>query len=183
MRENRTPHGRLLRSPAGWLAVGALLLAMSSGPGCTYNDHTTFGATEKWVASDVQMVPKWFGTLPVALFDSIFAPFFTAGDFLFRDVRYHPDYRYLTYSGSRVIGRADMAWGYKAASWIFSIPIETVWLLLTAPVDFITILVSEDSESEDYAATHRVDEHAHGSHPEEEFEHLDDDAQEHAGDY
>lgn len=128
----------------GLMLVGVLL---TSTVGCSYNGHTNMGDTEKWVASGVNIVPKVILTIPIAIFDSIVSPFTAAGDQIFRSHQYHEDHKYLSYAGSRSIGRSDMGLGYQIIVNIFSIPIETVWLLVTGPVDLITVLVSDDDEA------------------------------------
>lgn len=134
-------------------ALGLLLLT-----GCVYNDHASFGATEKWTTSDIHTVPKIVGTPFVAIFDSLVSPFTAFADqyeidwwFIIpvgidRDEVYHPDHRYLSYAGSRVIGRSPMGLGYQWACSIPSILIETVWLVITGPIDLITVLADDDGK-------------------------------------
>ena len=138
----------------GLVVIGVLL---TSSFGCTYNGHTNMGATEKRVASRVNVLPKVLVLLPISIVDSVFSPFTAARDQWFRDEQYHPNHEYLSYAGSRAIGRSDMGLGYEIMVSIFSIPIETVWLLLTGPVDLITVLVSDDDDDHD----HDGDEHDH----------------------
>ncbi len=140
------------------LSIGALLLT-----GCVFNDHACFGATEKWTTSDIHTIPKIVGTPFVAIFDSIISPFTAFADqyeidwwFIVpvgidRDEVYDPDHRYLSYAGSRVIGRSDMGLGYQWGASIFSILFETVWLIITGPIDLITVLADDDGKLvEDY---------------------------------
>jgi hypothetical protein len=130
----------------GLVVVGVLL---AGSIGCTYNGHTNMGDTEKWVASDVNIVPKVILMIPITIFDSVFSPFTAGYDQIFRDPQYHEAHRYLSYAGSRTIGRSDMGFGYQVVASIFSIPIETVWLLVTGPVDLITVLVSDEDGTDD----------------------------------
>jgi hypothetical protein len=135
------------------LSLGALLLT-----GCVYNDHASFGMTEKWCESDIHTIPKIVGTPFVAIGDSLISPFTAFADqyeidwwFIIpvgidRDEVYHPDHRYLSYAGSRVIGRSNMGLGYQWGASIPSILIETVWLLITGPIDLITVLVDDDGK-------------------------------------
>jgi hypothetical protein len=131
----------------GLLVLGVLL---TSSVGCTYNGHTNMGDTEKWVASGVNVFPKTLIMIPIVIFDSVISPFTAAYDQLFRDPQYHEDHKYLSYAGSRSIGRSQMGLGYQIVGSIFSIPIETVWLLVTGPVDLITVLVSGDDGVDGY---------------------------------
>ena len=124
----------------GWLLVGVLALGVT---GCVHNDHLVFGATEKWVASDTHMIPKSFGVVFTSVFDAILAPWFMMGEQVFRDEQYHPDHKYISYSGSRTVARSDMAQGYQFVASVFSIPIDTVYLLLTGPIDLIWVLASD----------------------------------------
>ncbi|RKY19652.1 MAG: hypothetical protein DRQ55_10190, partial [Planctomycetota bacterium] len=125
----------------GWLLVGVLALGVT---GCVHNDHLVYGATEKWEASDQHMVPKAFGFIFPVVFDAILSPWFMMGEQIARDEQYHPDHRYISYAGSRTIARSDMGQGYKFFASIFSLPIDTVYLLISGPVDLIWILGFED---------------------------------------
>lgn len=120
---------------------------MFSSSSCAYNHHTNFGTTEKWVASEVNIVPKVLGSLLTSVVDSVFSPFTASFDALYYDEAYHPDHEYLSYSGSRAIGRSDMPGGYQAIASIFSIPIETAWLPLTGLIDLVYVLWIEDDDS------------------------------------
>lgn len=125
-----------------WLTAVVLVLGLSTA-GCSYNRHLTFGATEKWVASDMHTIPKVGGTIVLSLFDAILSPWFMIGD-EFRSERYHPDHKYLSYAGSRAIGRSAMPLGYQAIASIFSIPIETAYLPITGLIDLIRVVWFED---------------------------------------
>jgi len=138
------------------LAIGALLFT-----GCVYDDHACFGATEKWCESDIPTIPKIIGTPFVAIGDSIISPFTAFADqfeirwwFIIpvgidRDEVYDPNHRYLSYAGSRVIGRSHMGLGYQWGASFFSIIFETVWLVITGPIDLITVLADDDGKIED----------------------------------
>ncbi|MCB9898294.1 MAG: hypothetical protein H6825_09850 [Planctomycetes bacterium] len=125
-----------------WLTAVVLVLGMTSS-GCSFNNHLTFGATEKWVASDIHTIPKVGGTIFLSIFDSILSPWFMIGD-EFRSERYHPDHKYLTYAGSRAIGRSGMPLGYQFIASIFSIPIETAYLPITGLVDLVRVIWVDD---------------------------------------
>lgn len=131
--------------------VAAAVLAALAATGCVYDDHASFGATEKWVESDINYVPKIIGTPFVAIADGIVAPATAWVDqfetFEFRrDEVYHPDHRYLSYAGSRVIARSGMGDGYKWGTSIFSIIFDTVWLPVTGIVDLVTVLSDDDGQ-------------------------------------
>lgn len=139
---NRLP--RTVRSAprfAAWLVAGLVLVGAT---GCVHNNHLVFGATEKWTASDVHIVPKTLGTLVVAPFDAVLAPWFMIVDQGFRSEQYDPDHKYFSYAGSRTVGRAGMGWGYEIIASVFSIPIDTIYLLVTGPIDLIWVLGFED---------------------------------------
>jgi hypothetical protein len=125
----------------GWVVVGVLF---AGTVGCSYNGHTNMGDTEKWVASGVNVVPKTIGLVPITAFDSVVSPFTAAGDQIFRGHQYHMDHKYLSYAGSRSIGRSNMGFGYQVVASAISIPIETVWLVVTGPVDLVTVMVWGD---------------------------------------
>ena len=137
----------IAKQSLGWILVAVLL---SGTVACRYNGHRNMGATEKWVASDVHIVPKAFGLIFVPLFDAIFSPFTASIDYIGNDEQYHPDHKYLSYAGSRTIGRSDMGLGYQVWCSIFTIPIETVWLVLTGPIDLVNVLwFGDDAEDEE----------------------------------
>jgi hypothetical protein len=140
--------------PLAGLAV--LLLLVTTG--CRYNDHRSFGATEKWVHSDINRVPKIIGTPFIAIVDGIISPVTAACDQWRSEEPYHPDHRYLSYAGSRVVARSDMGDGYIWLASVPSIILETVWLIITGPIDLVTVLVSDDTHSEgpptDHTHTH-----------------------------
>lgn len=125
----------------GWLLVGILALSTT---GCVYNDHLVFGATEKWVASDTHMIPKTLGTIVIAPFDAVFAPWFMIADQLVRDEQYSPNHKYISFSGSRTVARSGMAWGYHDIATIFALPIDIVYLPLTGLIDIVWVLTSDD---------------------------------------
>ena len=128
------------------LAALAVVAALLSG--CMYNGHYSYGATEKWVHSDINIVPKTIGTPIVAIVDGIISPFTAAFD-VYDDHPYAPDHRYLSYAGCRVIGRSDMALGYQ---WLASVPaivLETVWLIVTGPIDLFTVLFDKTGRQDD----------------------------------
>jgi hypothetical protein len=152
MRTQSTP-ASLFRSLACLAVLGALLLST----GCMYDNHRSFGATEKWVHSDVNVVPKLIGTPLIAIVDGIIGPATAACDQWSSRPPYHPDHEYLSYAGSRVIGRSDMGEGYKWLASVPSIVLDTVWLIVTGPIDLVTVLwFGEDStaEVEAHAAEH-----------------------------
>jgi hypothetical protein len=134
-----------MKKSFGWVVVAVLLVSTF---GCSYNGHTNMGTTEKWVAADIHPIPKTLVLIPIALLDSVFSPFTAAGDQIFRGEQYHEDHKYLSYSGSRAIGRSGMPLGYQIITNIFAIPIETIFLPLTGLVDLITVMVSGDESTE-----------------------------------
>lgn len=129
--------GRIAKQSLGW-AVALVLITQLVG--CAYDHHTNMGDTEKWIASDVHIVPKCIGLLVLPAFDAVVSPFTMSGDLIFRDKQYDPRHKYLSYAGSRTIGRSHMGLGYQIWCSLFTIPIETVWLIVTGPVDLITVL-------------------------------------------
>jgi len=141
--DRRAPSSRTLSCRLAVLAVGLLLLS-----GCVYNGHVSYGATEKWVHSDINYVPKILGTPVLAIVDGIISPFTAAFD-VYDDHPYAPDHRYLSYAGSRVIGRSDMSLGYQWLASVPSIVIETVWLIVTGPIDLFTVLWDETGRADD----------------------------------
>lgn len=144
MRDRQPSAARTAPRIFGWLLVGALTLGLT---GCVYDDHLVFGATEKWVASDINIIPKTLGTIVISPFDAILAPWFMIGEQIARDDQYHPDHTYISYAGSRTIARSDMAWGYQMIASIFSIPIDTIYLLITGPIDMVWVLGFGDDGS------------------------------------
>jgi len=138
--------GRIAGRVTGWLAVCVLVVSA----GCSYNYHTNMGHTEKWVASDVHMIPKTVGTPILSIVDGILSPFTMIGDQIFRGEQYHPDHHYLTYAGSRTIARSHMGLGYQAVASIFTIPIETVFLPITGLIDLFGVMFfGDDGAAED----------------------------------
>jgi hypothetical protein len=138
----------LTRSLACLAVLGALLLST----GCVYDNHRSFGATEKWVHSDIHTVPKIIGTPFVAIADGIIGPATAACDQWGSDELYHPDHRYLSYAGSRVIARSDMGHGYQWLASVPSIILDTVWLIVTGPIDLFTVLCCGDETGEEVQA-------------------------------
>lgn len=126
------------------LAAGVLLTLAT---GCKFNDHYNYGATEKWVDSDLHTIVKTIGTPVVAAVDGVISPA-TASVDQTADSTYHPDHDYMTYSGSRVIARSDMGPGYQWLASVISIPLETFWLIVTLPVDAAHALSVNKTHSE-----------------------------------
>jgi hypothetical protein len=139
-------------SPRFRLALPALALALLIGTtGCAYNNHRNFGATEKWVASDVNYVTKITGTLFLSLGDSIISPATMLWDQVFSNSQYDPAHKYFSYSGSRAIARSDMGLGYQWMTMFPALLIETVWLVVTGPADMVTVLLlGDDMPMESY---------------------------------
>ncbi|MBM3984325.1 MAG: hypothetical protein FJ296_01325 [Planctomycetes bacterium] len=131
-------------------AALALVVALAA-TGCVYDDHASYGATEKWVHSDVNYVPKIIGTPFIAIFDGLVSPATAAVDYMDDDV-YHPDHLYFSYAGSRVIGRSDMGGGYAWGASIFSIILETAWLPITGLADLVIVLTDDDGRLGDEVA-------------------------------
>lgn len=124
------------------LALGLILTVT----GCYYNGHRNMGATEKWVGSDINYVPKIIGTLPIAIVDAVLGPFTMTWDQIAYDPQYHPKHKYFSYAASRTIARSDMGMAYM---WLASIPtilIDTVYLLVTIPIDLVWVLGFGDDE-------------------------------------
>ncbi|MEO8754098.1 MAG: hypothetical protein ABI624_15620 [Casimicrobiaceae bacterium] len=141
----------MFRSIACLAVLGALLLST----GCIYNNHRSFGATEKWVHSDINYIPRYIGTPFVAIGDGIVAPFTAACDQWGDRPLYNPDHKYLSYAGSRVIARSDMGEGYQ---WLASVPslvLDTLWLIVTGPVDLFTVLFSDQDSDEKVEETQK----------------------------
>jgi hypothetical protein len=125
------------------LALGLLL----STQACVYDHHQNMGATERWVASDISVIPKVAGTFFIALFDAIIGPFTMTADQLFRNPQYDPEHKYLSYAGSRTIARSNMGHGYQWLAGFPTIIIDTVWLIVTGPIDIFWVLWSGPSET------------------------------------
>lgn len=136
--------GWISRGWAVFLLGGVLLMSV----GCSYNDHRVMGATEKWVASDIHTIPKAGGFLLLALGDAIVAPVSMWMDVDGNDWSatspHHEDYKYFSYAASREIVRSDMGGAYQWVASLLSIPIETAYLVVTGPVDIVTILNDGD---------------------------------------
>jgi hypothetical protein len=135
---------RTLRRLAAPLALGAILLVT----GCYYNGHRNMGATEKWVGSDINYVPKIIGTIPISIVDAIIGPFTMLWDQLAYDPQYNPRHRYFSYAASRTVARSDMGGGYIILASIPTIIIDTVYLIITVPIDIIWVLGWGDDEPE-----------------------------------
>ena len=135
---------RKLTRPFAALSLGVLLVTT----GCVYDNHACMGMTEKWTHSDVNYVTKIVGTPFIAIVDSVIAPFTGLCDQL-DPPPYSPDHEYLSYVGSRVVGRSTMGDGYK---WMASVPssvIETGWFIVTGPVDLFTVLFDDTGRQDD----------------------------------
>ena len=133
---------RTLRRLAAPLALGAILTVA----GCYYDGHRNMGATEKWVCSDINYVPKIIGTLPIATVDAIIGPFTMLWDQLAYDPQYSPKHKYFSYAASRTVARSHMGGGYIILASIPTIIIDTVYLLITGPIDVIWVLGWGDDE-------------------------------------
>ena len=135
---------RSLRRLIAPLALGMILLVT----GCYYNGHRNMGATEKWVGSDINYVPKIIGTPFIAIVDALIGPFTMLWDQLAYDPQYHPKHKYFSYAASRTVARSEMGLGYQ---WMASVPtilIDTVYLLITGPIDLVWVLgFGEDEPS------------------------------------
>ncbi|MHC4845951.1 MAG: hypothetical protein ACYTCU_07295 [Planctomycetota bacterium] len=144
MTRNTSPRFR----PALLLLALALFIGTT---GCAYNQHRNFGATEKWVGSDVDYVTKVTGTFFLSLGDSILSPVTMLCDQVARDPQYHPEHKYYSYSGSRTIARSDMGLGYQWMTMFPALIIETVWFPITGLVDMVTVLgFGDDMPMESY---------------------------------
>jgi hypothetical protein len=129
------------------LASLVLALLLLSPSGCLYNGHRNMGATERWVASDINFMPKIGGTFFIAIVDAIIGPGTMLVDQVFYNPQYHENHKYFSYAGSRTIARSDMGHGYQ---WLAAFPtflIDTVWLILTGPIDIVWVLVWGPSET------------------------------------
>jgi hypothetical protein len=142
MRTPQTTSGAPIRRVTGALALALLLVTT----GCVYNGHRNMGATEKWQASGVHTIPKAIGFPFVAIGDSIISPATALCDYWSYDEQYHPDHEYLTYAGSRTIGRSDMGDGWQVVASVPSILFETLFLIVTGPIDLVTVLASDDDD-------------------------------------
>ena len=139
------------------LRIRPALLALALGvligtTGCAYNRHRNFGATEKWVGSDMNYVTKTTGTFFVSIGDAIISPFTMLWDQLAYSPEYSPDHHYFSYAGSRTIARSDMGLGYQWVAMFPTLAIETVWLVITGPVDLVTVLAFGDDGPADHDA-------------------------------
>ena len=95
---------RTFRRLAAPLALGAILMVS----GCYYDGHRNMGATEKWVNSDINYVPKIIGTLPIAIVDAVIGPFTMLWDQIAYDPQYDPHHKYFSYAASLVrLGRIE----------------------------------------------------------------------------
>ena len=137
MAQNHRPRFR----PTLLLLSLALLIGTT---GCAYNQHRNFGATEKFVASDVNYVTKVTGTFFLSIGDSLISPATMLWDQVFNRPQYDPAHKYFSYSGSRAIARSDMGLGYQWMTMFPAMLIETVWLVVTGPADLVTVLFFGD---------------------------------------
>lgn len=131
------------RRSAATLALAAFVLFASTF-GCAYNNHTNMGMTEKWVHSEVDIVTKSLGLLIVPVVDALISPLTMAGDLIFRDVQYHPAHQYLSYAGTRTVGRADFPYVYHWWTTIVAFVFETVYLPITGLIDLVAVLAFGD---------------------------------------
>ena len=141
---DRAPLFRKLTRSAAMLSLGLLLFTT----GCVYDNHACMGMTEKWTHSDVNYITKIVGTPIIAIVDSVIAPVTGLCDEL-DPPPYSPDHEYLSFVGSRVIGRSTMGDGYKWMSSIPSIVIECCWFPLTGLVDLFTVLFDDSGRQDD----------------------------------
>ena len=133
--------GPSTRRNYGWLAAIVLTLSMGGVAGCTFNGATNWGMTRKWVQSDVNIFPKIVGSIPIGIIDGVISPFTALADYIGSDDEaYAAGEWYLSYAGSRTIADSTMPEGWRLGMSIISIPLDTVWLILSLPVDVITIL-------------------------------------------
>jgi len=131
-----------LRRCAAPLALGLTLAAT----GCYYDGHRNMGATEKWVGSDVNMVPKVVGTPIVAIVDSAISPATMLWDQAAYDPEYSPEHHYLSYAASRTVARSHMGAGYQWLTLAPTLAFDTVWLIVTGPIDLGYVLVAGDEQ-------------------------------------
>ena len=129
--------GPSTRRSYGWLA--AIVLTLSIG-GCVYNGQANWGMTRKWVQSDVDIFTRILGSIPLGIIDGVISPFTAAVDYIFIDDDYSPEEDFLSYAGSKTIAHSTMPEGWRLGMSIISIPLDTIWLILTLPVDAITTL-------------------------------------------
>ncbi len=132
------------------LNVALPLVLLCATTSCVYNDHRNFGMTEKWVASDVNHVAKTFTTPILAIGDSIISPATMIWDVTRPGPPYDLRHRYLSYSGSRVIARSDMGLGQQWLAMVPAFLIETAWLIITGPVDIVTVLATRPASDEEW---------------------------------
>ena len=137
----------VLRRCAAPLALG--LLATT---GCYFDGHRNMGATEKWVASDINDVPKAVATPLVAIVDSAISPATMLWDQVDYDPQYNPDHHYLSYAASRTIAHSHMSAGYQWLTLAPTLAFDTVWLVVTGPIDLGYVLVAGDEEPAKLAA-------------------------------
>ena len=122
--------------PLRILAVLAFVLVVATS--CRYNDHRTMGATQKLATSDVTPISKMVGTMVVGIGESFIAPIEATWDYTFNDRQYADDHEYLSYAGTRTLKRdQDQMGAYMYAAYPFTVLIETVWLIVTLPVDAV----------------------------------------------
>ena len=117
----------------------ALCLALLVTAGCKYNGHRNMGATETIGTSELNDFAKPVGVFLVAIPDAVLSPFTMLADRIGGN-NYNGDHHYFSYSGSRVIADSHMGLEYQWLATAPTILIETVWLIITGPVDLITVL-------------------------------------------
>ncbi|MHC5211326.1 MAG: hypothetical protein ACYTG2_11460 [Planctomycetota bacterium] len=125
------------------LVLGLLLLT----PGCVYNRHVNMGATERWVASDLNTVSKITGTVFISIADAFIGPGTMIVDQFAFNPRYDERHKYLSFASSRTVARSDMGDGYK---WMASVPalvFDIGWLIVTGPTDLVWVLVTGPNET------------------------------------
>ncbi|MGQ0553391.1 MAG: hypothetical protein ACT4PU_09245 [Planctomycetota bacterium] len=131
--------------------ICVLLLGLT---GCQYNQHRNLGATEKWVASDVNYVPKILGTVLLSIGDAFVGPVTMLVDHAENDRQYHPDHLYFSYAASRTNGRSEMGLGYQ---WMVMFPTfiaDTVFLPVTGLIDLVAVLGFGDDGDDHYGDHH-----------------------------
>ena len=133
---------RTLRRLVAPLTLGLILSVV----GCYYDGHRNMGATEKWVNSDINYVPKIIGTIPISIVDAAIGPLTMLWDQLAYDPQYSPRHKYFSYAASRTIARSHMGNGYIILASIPTIIFDTLYLIITGPIDVIWVLGFGDDE-------------------------------------
>jgi hypothetical protein len=91
------------------------------------NGTLTMGITREWTTSELHIAPRVIGAIFIAPIEALFfVPFERFGDIANSDAVYGSEGKYLSYSGSRAVGRSDMGWGFRVYAMVFTIPIDTV---------------------------------------------------------